>query len=318
MLTPLPNTSFSGLLQVAWDNTSVSALKECPRKYYYTIVLGFQPRTLSIHLTFGLIYHRALELYDHARAQGQDHESGVRVATRHCLIATWNPQTRRPWDSQDSYKNRFTLTRSVVWYLEQFQDDPLETVILANGKPAVELSFRVETNYSTPEGQPYLYCGHLDRLAWLGGGPGEGDPWIVDRKTTKSTLGEWYFESFTPNAQFSGYVFGGKIALALPIKGLIVDAAQIAVGFSAFQRSPVTRSPGQIQEWYTDLGQWLRVAEGYAEANYWPMNESSCGNYGGCSFREICSHGPGNTRDTWLSKTMSRRTWDPLVARGDV
>ena len=47
-----------------------------------------------------------------------------------------------PMEFEDTIKTRFTLLRSVVWYLEQFENDPCETVILADGRPAVELSFR--------------------------------------------------------------------------------------------------------------------------------------------------------------------------------
>ena len=31
-------------LQIAWDATSISAALQCPRKYYYSIVLGYIPR----------------------------------------------------------------------------------------------------------------------------------------------------------------------------------------------------------------------------------------------------------------------------------
>lgn len=307
-LSFLPNT----MLQVAWDSTSMGELKSCPRKYFYTIVMGYTPRQTNIHLTFGLIYHAALERYDHAKAQGLGHVEGQLMAVRYVLQETWNRDLGRPWESGDAYKNRMTLLRSVVWYLEQFEEDPLTTVILANGKPAVELSFRVETGHMRPDGQPYIYAGHLDRLALL-----NKDPWIIDRKTTKSTLGPYFFDSFTPQAQFSGYVFGGQISLSTSISGLIVDAAQIAVGFSAFQRSPVARSKGQIDEWHEDLGQWFTNAEQYARQARWPMNEASCGNYGGCPFREVCSKSPGS-RELWLDRTFARRVWDPLVARGDV
>ena len=61
--------------------------------------------------------------------------------------------------------NRLTLLRSVVWYLDQFEHDSLETVILQDGKPAVELSFRFLTNYQAPTGEPFLLCGHFDRVA---------------------------------------------------------------------------------------------------------------------------------------------------------
>src|SRR5690606_32074132 len=151
------NSAFSKeipFLQIGWDSTSLGLLKECPRKYYYNMVLGRQSRGDNVHLTFGGHYHKALEIYDHMKSAGADHEEATDYALRYCLEATTerigatdeNPKGTgwRPWVSDDSNKNRFTLTRSVLWYLEHFRDDPLKTIQLANGKPAVELSFRFE------------------------------------------------------------------------------------------------------------------------------------------------------------------------------
>jgi hypothetical protein len=56
-------------LQFAWDSTSLGYLKECPRKYFYTIVEGWRGKGQSVHLEFGGLYHKALEEYDKLRAR---------------------------------------------------------------------------------------------------------------------------------------------------------------------------------------------------------------------------------------------------------
>jgi hypothetical protein len=43
--------------------------------------------------------------------------------------------------SLDTSRTKETLVRSVVWYLDEYRDDPLKTALLPDGKPAVELSF---------------------------------------------------------------------------------------------------------------------------------------------------------------------------------
>ena len=43
--------------------------------------------------------------------------------------------------SLDTSRTKETLVRSVVWYLDEYKDDPLKTAMLPDGKPAVELSF---------------------------------------------------------------------------------------------------------------------------------------------------------------------------------
>lgn len=310
-----PNSALSALtpnLQLAWDSTSLGELKLCPKKYQLRILEGWQPIAFSIHLTFGLVYHGALERYHHAKTQGKPFEEALRLAVRYALCATWDKELKRAWMSGDSTKNRGTLIRTIVWYLDHFKDDPVETVILANGKPAVELSFRFPLSFASPGGEPYLLCGHLDRIGKLGTGT-----YILDPKTTKNTLSEDYFKRYSPDNQFSTYTFAGKVAFQIPLDGLIVDAAQIAVGFSRFQRQPVARTPSEIDEWVGDLQYWLRTAEFYAKQNHWPMNDKACHMYGGCDFRNVCNKPPG-AREQWLKAGFVRRVWDPLQIRGDI
>ncbi len=310
------NTSFSvsfPAMQLAWDSTSMGLLKECPRKYFLSIIEGWTSRRTSVHLLFGQWYHGALERYDHARAEGLSHDDSVDKAVDYTLQVTWNKQLRRPWISDDPNKNRFTLLRTVVWYLEQFGvNDSLKTVTLANGKPAVELSFRFDTGFETSQGEPLIICGHLDRVVQFG-----DDLHIVDRKTSKNTISEDFFKSFSPDNQMSTYDNAGKIVYNFPIKGIIIDAAQVAVTFSRFLRGFTPRSDSQREEWLEDWGVWARMAEFYATSGRWPMNDKSCGNYGGCVFRGICSK-PKSVRDEWLKADFVKRTWDPLVVRGDI
>ena len=298
--------------QFAWDSTSIGAFKTCPRYYQLSILEGWQPREISVHLTFGLHFHSALERYDHLRFGGMDYDQAVREVVKYVLTITWDEQKNRPWLSDDPNKNRLTLLRSVVWYLDQFKEDPIETVRLANGKPAVELSFRFDSGYTSRNGESILLCGHLDRLATL-----NNKAFVLDRKTTKSTINQSFFDKFTPDNQMSLYAIAGKIVYNVQIEGIIVDGAQIAQTFTRFLRGVVPRTESGLEEWYFDLGQYIATAELYAEQNYWPMNDKSCGMYGGCPFRKICSL-PPSVRNEWLKADFTKRIWDPLKVRGDI
>ena len=320
MSTPTPallprNTAFSmdlPTLQFAWDSTSMGALKRCPRYYQYAIIEGWAPRAESVHLVFGLHYHSALEFYYRQQVEGVDHESAVRAVVRRALEATWDRKLSRPWFSDHKQKNRETLLRSIVWYLDQFKHDPMTTVTLANGKPAVELTFKFTTSYTAMTGEPILWCGHLDRLVSY-----NDDFFTMDHKTTTSAVDERFFQKFSPDNQFSGYIYAGKVIYNTPLKGIVVNGVQIGVNFSRFQRQIVMRHDAVLDEWYGGLGTFFKQAEDYALANYWPMNEMSCGNYGGCAFRDVCSK-PPSIRPTWLKADFTRRVWDPLVAREGV
>lgn len=299
-------------LQLAWDSTSLGNLKACARMYLYSNVLGYAPRETSAHLTFGIYYHGAFEHFDHYRAQGDEWDVALRKAIRWCLEVTWNRELGRPWISDIPEKNRVSLVRSVVWYLDQFRQDTLKTVLLADGRPAVELSFRFDLGKVSPEGVGYVVCGHFDKIVeW------QEHLYIADKKTTKSALSPYYFSQFSPHNQFSLYTVASKVVYAKEVKGIIVDAAQIGAGFARFQRELVPRSREQNEEFLQELHWWIGHAEEAALTRQWPMNETACGNYGGCPFREVCSKSP-KVREQWLERGFTRRVWDPLQTRGDI
>lgn len=300
-------------LQLFWDSTSMGTYKECPRKYELTIKGGWVPRETNVHLTFGLHYHAALETYDYEKAKGADHDAAVRSAVRRALTDTWDFHLNRPWNSDDKYKNRYTLVRTVIWYLEHFKEDSAKTVILANGKPAVELSFRFELPYKAPTNEQYWLCGHLDRIALV-----NDEPFILDRKTSKNSIEyDDFFDKFNPDNQMSTYDLAGKTVFGIETRGIIIDAAQVLVTGSRFRRGQTHRTPEQRREWLGDLEWWLEDAAKSAWQNHWRMNDKSCGNYGGCPFRGICNKSP-LARDSWLKGKFHERTWDPTVARGDI
>lgn len=182
MDAPAPTRlSFSTVLphhQLAWDATSLTALKTCPRYYQYNILLGYVTRAENIHLRWGKEYNDALVHYHKFRAMGHGHEDAMLGAVRYALTATWDVDLGRPWTSDLTHKTRETLIRSIIWYLTQFEEDSLRTDTLPDGTAAVELSFRInleEVSELTSEG--YMLCGYLDRKVEFNGGE-----WITDWK----------------------------------------------------------------------------------------------------------------------------------------
>jgi hypothetical protein len=310
------NTSFSRDLpglQIAVDSTSLGEFKQCPRKYYYTVVLGYQGRHTNAHLTFGLVYHAACERYDHAKVSGADHEEALGIALTYAMKETWDQERKRPWYSEHPVKNRLTLVQAILGYLDLYgKSDPMETIILPNGKPAVELSFAFELGAQACTGEQWLLCGHLDKLGKLG-----DRPVIADKKTTTMELGPRYFQSFSPGNQFSLYALAGRIAWSLPISEIVVDACQVLMGGARFQRTPVARSESILQEWLEGTKWWLEQMQSAALAREWPQNDKACDLYGGCAFRSTCAKAP-SSRDAWMNTDFRKRIWDPLQRRGDI
>lgn len=321
VLSPyLPGTN----IQFAWDSTSLGLIKTCPRLYQYTMIEGWQPKGESIHLRFGIEYHKALEEYDDFRHAGAKHDDALRSTVHSLLrrIAGWDPDVT---SRAGQYKNPKTLLSLVIDYCDKFRDDTATTVIREDGRPATELSFRFELDwgpgasadnqgYRTPYTQPYVLSGHLDRVVNYADGL-----LVMDRKTTTTTPGSYYMDQWSPNNQMSLYTIAGQIVLQAVVKGVIIDAAQVLLDKpNNFVRGFTYRTSTQSEEWLTDLKFWLHSAENYATLNYWPMNDSSCDKFGGCRFRGVCSRDP-SVRERFLEadfiKLPPESRWNPLSPR---
>lgn len=303
----LPGTK----VQYAWDSTSLSYLKTCPRLYQYIMIDGWSPKNDNIHLRFGIEIHQALHDYEISRSNGLNHDDSTHDTLRALLtrITDWNPDPSMEKKSE-RVKSKQALVRSTLWYLDKWIDDPAKTLILKDGSPAMEVSFQFNLDWGPIESQPYVLCGHLDRIVDFG-----GQMMVMDRKTTTSTPSSYYFSQFEPNNQMTLYTLAAQIIMGEPIKGVIIDAIQIGEDFTDFSRSITYRTEDQLDEWTQSLEHWLNVAESYAQAGYWPMNDTTCTMYGGCRFREVCSKSP-SVRENFLKAGFERREpWNPMKTR---
>ena len=323
--TKIINSSFSKILptlQLAFDSTSMGNLETCPQLYEYINVLGYTPPGTNAHLKWGLEYHASLEAFDRSVAKGLSYNDSLFAAVKTALVNTWDFKLSRPWVSDHPLKNRLTLIRSVIWYLDQFRDDPIQTVIFPDGTPAVEKSFRFDPGIvSLSTGENFIICGHLDRIGKL-----HQRFFILDRKTTKGAIGTSYFKKYTPDTQMQTYDLAGTMVFFEEMAGIIIDVAQVGVNFTRFARGQVNYDTSLREEHLQHLQDYLRLAETYAKNNHWPMNKKACNayssynqdfdtwNHEGCPFRDVCSS-PKNMRQQLLETFFEKKIWDPLQVR---
>ena len=313
MTAPLLSFDSSGI-QHAWDATCVSAFEKCPRYYQLAYLEGWKPETVSHHLVFGGVYASALEQFHKLVSQGQSRDEATYAVVRLALIETWEhdrdeegervPNTGEPWISLDDKKNRETLIRTIVWYLDEFTEDPITPIILDTGEAAAEFSF------SLPLDDDILYCGHMDLPVNYA-----NQPYVMDQKTTAGNVGSYYFNQFCPDVQMGGYTWAGRQIFGIPVKGVIIDVAQIAVGFSRFTRGFVHYSEPLLAEWYTQTLATIHTAREATDAGEFRMNRASCGNYGGCEFRKVCSRAPQHRDGILRAEFKQGKRWDPLERR---
>lgn len=134
-LTPNHSIIPGTTLQWCYDSTSLTKLQGCLRKYNFSLLQGYQQSEVPPPLAWGRDFHTCKETYYKCRAFGLDHETSTKRVVKLAMLLGERLM------SLDTSRTKETLVRSVVWYLEEYKDDPLKTALLPDGTPAVELSF---------------------------------------------------------------------------------------------------------------------------------------------------------------------------------
>lgn len=300
------NTSFKNSIQFAFDSTSISLFKTCPRKYYLTIVKGYVPKTTPPPLAFGIHLHTLLQTWHNLLSSGLDkYNATIRVTRLAGLLGETLP-------TGDTARTKETLVRAVVWYIDQFWNDKAVTIQLPNNKAAVEYHFQLP--FMSYLGLEVYICGHIDCLkAW------QEKTYVQDYKTTKYPLTASFFDKFKPSTQIPLYITACHLTAdaiqSFPsAHGAIIDGIQLGVNFCRYMRSIVDYSLEEINEYIESLKYWITQAMTACKTNNFPPNEESCDKYGGCHFKEICAKPPAR-RQIFLDGNFVKRTWNPLKPR---
>ena len=211
-------------------------------------------------------------------------------------------------------KNRITLVRMLVWYIEEQPedlDDGLRPYVFPDGTPAVELSWQIPLPWQTPDGESYILAGHFDYIGTFG-----DEAFIVDNKTTTKTLasgarGLW--SNYEPHPQIDTYDLVGTILYPdLDIQGVMLDAAQTMVSGARFGRHPYYKTEAQREEHWRTIEFWIKQAERFAQDDYWPMNKRNCWL---CPFKTVCSRDPADRERVLSENFVKREEWNPLEKR---
>jgi hypothetical protein len=193
------------------------------------------------------------------------------------------------WVPLNKYKNRETLIRTVLEYCEvQPRDGSLRPYRFPNGQDGLELEFLWPLPLESPDGDPYMVRGFFDSFLQMGE---EVAP--RERKTTKSSLGKFYWDRYEPNVQVDIYDLTTQMLMPeMRHAGVLMEAAQTGVGFSRVERHFITVPASRREEWLGEMQYWIKRAEYDARQGYWPKNTASCNNAGGCHFRDVCRRAP--------------------------
>jgi RecB family exonuclease len=255
------------------DHTSTDVFKECPKKYFFKIVLGYRSAGGEIFFAWGGAYHKFREILD---------KSGNIATATEAGRALWKEKQGK--DPEVGSKHDFlTEARLIKTFLAAYKHWEQEKKQGIYEILDVELPFNVEL----PDGS--RSSGRIDAiLRW------RGRVWVRDYKTS-SQEGEFFERSLEPNDQFTRYIFAAQQLCGEPVQGALIevmfnkrdhktDRGKSDVG-PTIKPYMTARTNEQVMNWAEDTMHWNRMITHCRETDTWPMNETSC-RY--CEFHQVC------------------------------
>ena len=283
--------------QKIWDSSSLSTFSACPRAYNLSNLLGYKLKLYAPVTGFGSAVHDGFEVLDKGKHEGKSKDETVNKAVAF-IIKEYGKDLSQ---AEDKARGLEAAMRAIVWRAEEYWEDNLKIATMPNGAPCLEQRFEV------PFGERgHRFSGRIDKIVEL-----DNRLYLCDTKTTKASLTDLYFRNFQPNNQIYAYIWAARFVLGLNIAGFIIDAVQTGVHFCRFNRNIFNVSKESIIEWYNDAQYHISLSDAYADNQWYPANFTSCGNYGGCKFREVCGEAPEH-RTILLQEDFIREPHDDL------
>jgi hypothetical protein len=275
------------------DASKVKTFMECPRKYFYEYVLGWRREGLNNHLVFGDAWHKGLAvLYDEGFDKVERAVEAFLKAYRQKVDPEqddiFHPKT--PWRAALAYG----------CYALQYKSDPVEMPVAEyDGRKMIEVAGNVML--SKDREMSFIIDTICEHNGYI----------ILEHKTGSSTWGwenQWYLSPqiwtyiHVLYSMFSENEVRGAIVNGWFWKKTKHDVAKDEKdpmrNFDHL-RVPIYRNGPDMEAGLVNIIWWLdQIAWNFDElANCsrdnrtlacFPMNNTGCGNWGGCSYLDFC------------------------------
>ena len=251
-------------LRLVWSATTLEAYMRDPLTYYWKHVLGYVPLVQAPALVWGSLWHMATALFKQL-TEGRDavlsRDEALFVTIEKTICEAQkidlNDIARNGKKSDINKRTMYTLIRSLIWWEANYRDDSFRTADTGAVCP-LEQHFMVPLGIKAYTGEDYLITGVLDEIV----ADEDGDQFVLERKHTTQTISSYYFNNYDPSVQVYTYDLVGSLILPHnPLRGVVIESCQTAVGFSRFERHEVLRTQEQRNHWLNVLRHWIRRAE---------------------------------------------------------
>lgn len=308
------------------DNTAQSAFMNCPKEFFFGMVLHRRSREESSPLSFGSVWHKILEIHYKSGADIVAVEDGVRA-----YVAA------HPMPVSSDYR---TLERALMDYKKKYLSRPERTLskdLLSTigfpKNPMVELTTSIQGGKLE-----HPYAGKLDRLV------SDELNFVEDHKTT-SRFDKHYFSQYELSNQMMGYTYMANLLVpGANFVGVRINVYHVLTEKTDFKSQLVTFSKPQLDGWADNYNSWsaaIRLAywswrlqtgldpavlglpdqliDFMRQFNSWPAHfgDNGCSRkFGLCSYFHVCKLSP-KIQMRALEQDFDVKPWNPLDADED-
>ena len=173
-----------------YDNSALATYNTCPRKYYLLDVLGITSLEEKPALTYGSAMHEALYHY----YKGDDTNTCLKAFIKRAKMEGSSiPEEYNPKEEYSVEWGVFLLEK--YFQARPIEKEPWEVIENSKGEPYLEVGFFLDAGTG-------IYAGKIDMLVRH---KETGLIHIIDHKTTKRILNQYYWDTYDPNNQVTGY-----------------------------------------------------------------------------------------------------------------
>lgn len=271
--------------KVFFDSSKLKCYLECPRRFYWRYVRHLVPLHEQAALSFGAAIHDALFIWH------QKNDLDAAIEAFHNSWDDLEGQTLRSHEKGEEllirYARRYPPNR-----------EPFKFV------GGLEVKVQIQINGIT-------YGGRIDGIVEWG-----GMNLILDHKTA-TRMGPKYFNQFRPDLQMTGYAFMASQLMQKTMHGIVINVLYFTTKTYDFFREISSREPFEYQEFVqivTSVANEILSLD-WDERRSWRPNWTSCGDWGGCDYRELClCEDPESLADTMYRYEV----WHPFADNRDV
>lgn len=297
-------------------NASGLSTMSCMLKWYRTCVIGYKTSKSTDRLAYGIGVHKYVETMYSTKGN-------IGLARTRALEAFNVPKSVDPKSQHLSDERHFIVNCFQLWDNWIMKDSSVDTILLPNDMPAVELSFSLP--YYEDD---YIYVtleGTIDRLMKFK----KGIVVINDFKTTSSWDKTKYLKQYAMSAQLRFYVFALKLMAEMQPDSLLgqIGAGQIGACIdgvflkpkatdTTYARSDVYQF-NDLDEMRAALDHTVQRISEFVKSNNTPykegiLNGACYGTKYPCQYIGACMTGNSDIEKMILERDFIVKPYDPL------